>query len=243
MRSNLAVIEAESIPDSTVIHEFAVIRPGARIGEGVVIHPHVVIETGVTLGNGVEVFPGAYVGKEPKGAGVLARTPEFERRVVIGANSSVGVGAVIYYDVEIGANTLVGDRVVIREGCRVGSSVVLGVGVFLNYRTLVGDSTKVMDSSNSTGNVWIGNGVFIAPHVCMANDNALGRDAYSPASIIGPVIHDRASIGLGARLLPGVVIGEGAVVGAAALVTKDVTPYTLVMGVPAKYVRDVEKPA
>src|SRR5687768_12798870 len=104
-----AVVETDAIGINVRIGEYSVIREGARIGNDVTIHPHVIVESGVTIGDGVEIFPGCYIGREPKGAGVLARQPHFERRIVIGPNCSIGPLAVIYYDVVIGEQTLVCD--------------------------------------------------------------------------------------------------------------------------------------
>ena len=107
--SRLAVIETDTIGANVSIGEFAIVRSGASVGNDVVIHPHVVIEASVVIQEGVEIFPGAYIGKEPKDAGALARPLLFERRVVIGANSSINPYTVIYYDVEIGEHSLIGD--------------------------------------------------------------------------------------------------------------------------------------
>jgi UDP-3-O-[3-hydroxymyristoyl] glucosamine N-acyltransferase len=102
------------------------------IGEAVVIHPHVVIESGVAIGDNVEIFPGAYIGKVPKGAGALSRTPTFVARIEIGANCSIGPHAVVYYDVVLGASTLLGDGASIREQTRIGSRTVIGRYVTVN---------------------------------------------------------------------------------------------------------------
>src|SRR6476646_6525525 len=101
MISELAVVKTRDIGAGVTVREFAVIEEGVRLGDGVVIHPHVVIAAGVTLAAGVEVFPGAFIGKEPKGAGATARTPSFEPTVKIGAHTSIGPNAVVYYGTEI----------------------------------------------------------------------------------------------------------------------------------------------
>ena len=232
--SKLAVIETESIGRNVTIHEFAVIRRGAVLGDGVVIHPHVVIEAGVTVGAGVEIFPGAFLGKEPKGAGATARLPAFERRIVIGDGCSIGPHAVVFYDVEIGAGTLLGDGASIREQARIGERCLLSRYVTLNYNVRIGDRTKIMDLCHITGNTTIGSDVFISTMVGMTNDNAMGKDGFRDDDIRGPTIEDGAMIGVGAKLLPRVRIGAGAIVGAGAVVTRDVAPGVLVMGVPAK---------
>jgi acetyltransferase-like isoleucine patch superfamily enzyme len=68
----------------------------------------------------------------------------------------------------------------------------------------------------------------------MTNDNAIGSRSYSEELFKGPTIEDGAMIGAGATLLPRITIGKGAIVGVGAVVTKDVAPGSIVMGVPAK---------
>jgi acetyltransferase-like isoleucine patch superfamily enzyme len=240
MISELAVVKTRDIGADVTIREFAVIEEGVTIGDGVVIHPHVVIAAGVTLAAGVEVFPGAFLGKEPKGAGATARTPTFERRTSIGANSSIGPHAIIYYDVEIGENTLIGDGASIREQCRIGSRCIISRYVTINYNSTVGDRTKIMDMTHITGNSQLGSDVFCSLGVATANDNAIGAHGYSEEEIKGPTIGDGTMIGEGAILLPAVVIGEGAIVAAGAIVTKDVEARTLVAGGPARLVRRLD---
>jgi UDP-3-O-[3-hydroxymyristoyl] glucosamine N-acyltransferase len=232
--SPLAVVETEHVATGVNIAEFAVIRAGVRLGRGVRIHPHVVIEPGVEIGDDVELFPGAYLGKEPKGTGATARAARFERRVLVGRGTSVGPHAVIYYDVEIGADTLIGDGASIREQCRIGSKCLIGRYVTINYHTTVGDRTRIMDLTHITGNCVIGEDVFISVLVSTANDNEMVSRSFDEGKIAGPRIERRANIGEGANLLPGVRVGEGALVAAGAVVTKDVEPFSLVKGVPAR---------
>ena len=238
--ASTAVVETRHVGPGTRIGEFAVVRASARLGENVTIHPHVVVESGVVIGNDVEIFPGTYIGKEPRGSGALDRSPEFERQTTIGANCSVGPNATIYYDVRVGESTLVADGASIRERCRVGSKCIVARNVTLNYNARIGDRTKIMDCTHVTGNCTIGNDVFISVLVGMTNDNAMGKRGYSEESILGPTIEDGALVGAKANLLPGVKVGRGAVVGAGAVVTKSVEAETLVMGMPARFVRRVE---
>lgn len=238
--SPYALCDESSIGSGSVVHEFAVIRPGARLGRGVVIHPHVYIGDGVVLGDGVEIFPGAVLGKEPKGAGATARTPIFERHVLVGEGCSLGPHSVIYYGVEIGTHTLVGDGASVREGCRIGSNCIVSRGVTLNYNTRLGDRVKVMDLTHLTGNMTVEDDAFVSTMVATVNDRAIGRAGYDEDAIRGPHIEQGAAIGAGAVLLTGVRVGRGSTVGAGAVVTKDVEPFTLVMGTPARVVRRLD---
>jgi acetyltransferase-like isoleucine patch superfamily enzyme len=227
-----AIVSDKAILENDVeIGPYAVIGD-ACIGAGSIIHPHVVIYDGVHLGRGVEVFPGAFIGKEPRGAGNTARAPEFARRIEIGDECSIGPHAVIFYDVKIGSRTLLGDGVSIREKCRIGSNCILSRYVTINYASVIGDRTKVMDNTHITGNTRLGDDVFISTMVATTNDNLI-RAGYGD-HIVGPIVENFAVVGAGATLLPGVVIGERAVVAAGAVVTKSVSANTAVAGVPAR---------
>jgi UDP-3-O-[3-hydroxymyristoyl] glucosamine N-acyltransferase len=234
--SKMAVVETEEVGPNVTIAEFAVVRKGAKLGKDVVIHPFVVIESGVTIGDGVEIFPGAYIGKEPKGAGALARKLVFDRHVAIGANCCIGPNAVIYCDVEIGESTLIGDGALIREQTRVGSRSVIGVYAGVGYACRIGSQTKIMGYTGVAGKSTVGDNVFISAGVSMTNDNQLGRKGWREDENLGATIEDGAMIGAGAILLPGVVIGKGAIVGSGAMINTNVKPDALMLAMPARAV-------
>jgi UDP-3-O-[3-hydroxymyristoyl] glucosamine N-acyltransferase len=229
-----AIVKSK-IPESCTIHPYAIVQENVRLGENCIIHPFVVINDHVQLGDNVEVFPGAYIGKEPKGAGALARQPVFEKKVNIGADCSIGPHAVIYYDVEIGNNTLLGDGASIREQCRIGAQVIIGRYVTINYEVTIGDLTKIMDHSWLAGNMKIGKNVFISGGVMTANDNDMGAGGYDH-HVVGPVIQNNSRIGVGAILLPGITVGEHSVIAAGAVATRNVSINKTVKGIPAREV-------
>lgn len=229
-----AVIGRATIGRDVTIGPFAVIGDGAKIGDGCIFHPHVVIGDHASIGAKCEVFPGSVVGKEPKGAGALARTPRFKRRLEIGAGCSIGPHAVIYYDVFIGSGCLIGDAASIREQTVIGEGSVIGRHVTINYANRIGSHTKIMDHSWIAGNADIGDSVFISGGVLTSNDNALGRSPFDDSEMLGPTIEDGAVIGIGAILLPGLRIGARAVVAAGAIVTKDVPADATIMGAAAR---------
>lgn len=240
MISPMAVVQTTDIGPGTNIAEFAVVRRGVKIGRNVTIHPHVVIEEGVTIGDHVEIFPGAYIGRTPKGVGATARKIAFEKRVTIGENSSIGPGAVIYYDVTIGKNTIIGDAASIREQVAIGDFCIISRNVTMGYNVRIGDYTKIMDNTNVTGNTTIGQHVFVSALVVMTNDRGIGKWGYEEERVQGPKIGDRVAVGAGANLLPGVVIGDGAIVAAASVVSNDVPAGKMVAGYPSRVVKDAE---
>ncbi len=239
MLNSFALIETDQIGENTAIHEFAVIRKGAKIGSHVIIHPFVVIEEGVSIGDGTEIFPCSYIGKIPKGAGATARDISYSPKIVIGKNCAIGPHAVIFYDVEIGDNTLLGDGASIRELARIGHHCIIGRYVTINYNVRIGNHTRIMDMTHITGNCQIGDNVFISIHVSTVNDNAVVAREYEVERVQGPKIGHKATIGAGAILLPSVNIGESSFVGSGAIVTKDVPPHVLVLGVPAKVIKAI----
>lgn len=237
MIAKTAVVETELIGSGTRIGEFAVIRAGARLGKNVVVHPLVVVESGAEIGNGVEIFPGAYVGKEPRLADFTGRTLEYDKTVSVGANCTIGANAVIYCNVSIGEHTLIGDGVSIRENCVIGEKCILGAHVTVGYNVELHNRIKVMDHTHVVGKSLIEDDVFISLKVGMTNDRFVGARGYEEEQIQGATIRKGARVGVGANLLPGVEIGEQAIVGAGALVTKPVEARTVVMGIPARFAR------
>lgn len=229
-----AVVETDSIGEGVTIGEFAIVRPGAVLGDGVTILPHAIVDANVEVGAGTELQPGSYLGRRPRAAGVISREPTFEERLRIGANCSVGFNAVVYYDVEVGDDTLLGDFSSIRETARIGDGCVIGRAAVVDREVEVGARTLIGFGSVIAAKSIIGESVFIAPGSRTTNDNALGTDGWVEDQAAGAKIEDGAKLGSGAILLPGVTIGSEAIVGAGSVVTRDVAAGSTVVGSPAR---------
>lgn len=233
------IIDLQDIGQNVFIDENVIIKKDVKIGNNVIIHPNVIIEAGTVIGNNVEIFPGVYIGRTPKGAGATTRIPTFNKKIVIGDNCSIGSNAIIYYDVNIGNNTLIGDGASIREQVKIGSFCIISRYVTINYNTIIGDETKIMDLSHITGNCKIGKNVFISVHVSTTNDNNLGKQGYDESIIVGPIIKDNVRIGAKANILPGTTIGENVLVAAGSVVTKDIPNGKMIAGCPARIIGDI----
>jgi len=223
------------------IAKTAIIHEGVIIEDDVIIHDYVVIYPNVIIKKGVEVFDHCVVGKIPKSPGCTSRKIELENpNTIIGENTILSPFCSIYAGVEIGNNTLLGDYASIREQCKIGSYSLISRNVSINYNTIIGNHTKILDNTHITGNMIIGDNVFISTLVSTTNDNGMGRNGYNE-EVNGPIIKDNAKIGAAASILPNIIIGENSVVGAGAVVTNDVPDNKVVMGIPARIIKDIEE--
>jgi acetyltransferase-like isoleucine patch superfamily enzyme len=159
---------------------------------------------------------------------------------ILGDDAVIRSGTIIHGDVEIGDRLITGHRALIREHTRIGSHVVIGTNVVIEGHVEIGSYVKIESNAFIPTHTAIGDYVFIGPCVAISNDKypLRLREEYVPA---GAILEDSVSIGANATLLPGVRIGEGSIVGAGAVVTKDVPPWSLALGVPARVMPLPEK--
>jgi acetyltransferase-like isoleucine patch superfamily enzyme len=127
----------------------------------------------------------------------------------------------------------------VRERVVIDEDVVVGRGVLIENDTTIGARTKIQANAYVTNYSTVEEDVFIAPGVQTTNDNFMGRTERRHELMKGPTIRRGARVGGAAVLLPAVEIGEEAFVGAGAVVTRDVPARKLVVGNPARVLRDV----
>jgi acetyltransferase-like isoleucine patch superfamily enzyme len=203
------------------------------------IHPTATVYEGTVLGEGVKVLEGAVVGKQPTLSPRSTARREPLSPTTIGDGTIVSTGAIVFAGSSIGARVILGDQSCVRERVEIGDDVVLGRGSYIENDTTVGALTKIQAQAYITAYSTLEDNVFIAPCVVTTNDNYMGRTEKRLSQLRGPTIRRGARIGGGAILCPGVEIGEEAFVGAGAVVTKDVPPRRLVVGSPARVLREV----
>jgi acetyltransferase-like isoleucine patch superfamily enzyme len=203
------------------------------------VHESAIVYPGTVLGEGVKVLEYAVVGKQPTLSPRSTAKREPLPPANLGDGTVVSTGAVVFAGTTVGARVILGDQSCVRERVTIGDDVVVGRGSLIENDTTVGALTKIQADAYITAYSTLEDNVFIAPCVVTTNDNFMGRTERRHELIAGPTIRRGARVGGGAILCPGVEIGEEAFVGAGAVVTKDVPARMLVVGNPARVVRDV----
>jgi acetyltransferase-like isoleucine patch superfamily enzyme len=203
------------------------------------IHPTATVYPGTVLGQGVKVLENAVVGKQPALSPRSTATREEQPPAELGDGTIVSAGAIVFAGARLGARVIVGDQACVRERVELGDDVVVGRGSLVENDTTVGAGTRIQAHAYITAYSTLEEGVFVAPCVVTTNDDFMGRTERRLELMKGPTIRRGARVGGGAVLCPGVEIGEEAFVGAGAVVTKDVPPRVVVVGNPARVLRDV----
>ena len=203
------------------------------------IHPSATVYPGTVLGERVKILENAVVGKQPSLSPRSTAKRDPLAPTEIGDGTVVSTGAIVFAGSRVGARVVLGDQSCVRERVTIGDDVVLGRGSLVENDTTIGARTKIQADAYITAYSTLEEDVFIAPCVVTTNDNYMGRTERRHELIAGPTIRRGARIGGGAILCPGVEIGEEAFVGAGSVVTKDVPPRVVVVGSPARALREV----
>jgi UDP-2-acetamido-3-amino-2,3-dideoxy-glucuronate N-acetyltransferase len=198
-----------------------------------------VVYPGTVIGDGCKILDYAVVGKQPTLSPRSTTKQELLPPLELGAGTVVSTGAVVFAGTRIGERVIVGDQACVRERVEIDDDVVVGRGSLVENDTTIGALTKIQAHAYVTAYSTLEDNVFIAPCVTTTNDNFMGRTERRRELMKGPTIRRGARIGGGAVLLPGIEIGEEAFVGAGAIVIRDVPKRAVVVGSPARRIRDV----
>lgn len=155
---------------------------------------------------------------------------------VIGKESVVRSGCIIYTNTKIGTQVKFGHNCLIREFTEIGDFTNVGTNSIIEGQSKIGSHISIQSSVFIPLYSTVEDQVFLGPNCKLTNDKYVDRKPYQ---LKGPTIKRKASIGSNAVVMPGITVGEGAVIGASAVVTKDVPPYTIWMGIPAKLYKKV----
>jgi len=158
--------------------------------------------------------------------------------VEIGAGVLIGGQAVIHGGVRIGDGARIGDHAQIRDGALIGPGSTIGSFSSVDPGVRIGARVSVQTRCYITGGTVIEDDVFVGPGVTLTNDNTMDRHG-PDKEFEGPLLRRACRVGGGSTICPGVEIGEEAFVAAGAVVAADVAPRAVVVGVPARVLRQV----
>ncbi|KGA97304.1 UDP-3-O-(3-hydroxymyristoyl) glucosamine N-acyltransferase [Alkalihalobacillus alcalophilus ATCC 27647 = CGMCC 1.3604] len=223
------------IGDEVEIGQCVIIEENVKIGKGVKIGHHCVIKKDTIIQDHVRIEDLSILGKLPSSNKKMARKPEAHLApLIIGSHTLIGAQVTLYRGSEIGNHAFIADQSSIREQVKIGQQTIVGRQVIIEPNTTIGEKTTIQTGSYITADTVIEEHVFIGPCCSMSNDKymASGKGKHT-----GPRIRKGAKLGNHATLLPNIEIGEEAVVGAGAVVTKDVASRSTVVGNPAKLLK------
>ncbi len=210
---------------------------GVQIGDGTSFGAYVVVHNGSRIGDGATIEDHVVLGKRPRlaaGSGALGDVAALE----LGERVTVCAGAVVFAGATIGTGTILGDQSFVRERSSIGAGSVIGRGSVVDNDVQVGARVRVQTSVYLAAFTVVEDDVFVGPGVTSTNDDTMSRhDSAMP--LRGALLRRACRVGGGVVLTPGVEIGEEAFVAAGSVVTCDVPPRAVVMGVPARVVREV----
>ncbi|CEH30671.1 UDP-3-O-(3-hydroxymyristoyl) glucosamine N-acyltransferase [Aneurinibacillus migulanus] len=217
-----------------------IIEDSVVLGENVTIGHNVIIYEGSVIGDNVIIQDNVIIGKQPtKAKNSVLKEVKKNPPVIIGDGCTIGTSSIIYAGAILENDVFVADLATIRERVTVGERTIVGRGVAIENDCTIGRKCKLETNCYITAYSNLGNYVFVAPCVVTSNDNYMARSKERFDKMKGVTVKDGGRIGANAITLPGITIEEDGTVAAGSIVTRDVKKEELVVGIPAKKLRDV----
>ena len=215
-----------------------VLSPTAQVADDVVFGANVVVHGDTVIGAGVIVQDGVILGKAPHLSARSSSAAPVDGPLVIEAGASICAQAIVFAGARIGAGVIIGDQGYVRERTAVGAGSVVGRGACVDNDVVVGERVRLQSQVYITAFSVVEDDVFVGPCAMTTNDNTMARQ-HAGDELGGATLRRACRIGGGAILTPGIEVGEEAYVAAGSVVTNDVPPRGVVIGVPGRVVRYV----
>jgi acetyltransferase-like isoleucine patch superfamily enzyme len=187
----------------------------------------------VEIGEGAELGDFVIIGVLPRG-----KAAPGELRTIIGRNAVIRSHTIIYGGNVIGDDFQTGHAAMIREANEIGHNVSIGTHAIVEHHVKIADEVRIHSQAFIPEYSVLEQGCWIGPNVVFTNA-LYPLSPGAKASLQGPHICQGAKIGANSTLLPGVVVGQNALVGAGAVVVKDVPAAKVVVGNPARVIKDM----
>jgi len=203
-----------------MIHPTALISPKAQLGHGVMVGAYTIIHDNVKLGEGCSIGSHCEIGHPaPRAKG---------RPLVIGQGAMIRSHSVFYEGSTFGDGLVTGHRVTVREGTEAGLNLQIGTLGDIQGTCRIGDYVRFHSNVHIGQHSTIGDFVWIFPYVVLTND------PHPPSEVMrGVTLDDFVAVATMSVILPGVIVGRGALVGAHSSVARNVEPDMVVAGSPA----------
>lgn len=234
-----------NIKESCKIGAHSRIIGSVTLGENVIVGEYVTIYGPASISDGGYIGDYAIIGypkRSEMGNIIKKRLNHVERtdneESFIGKNVLVRPRCVLYGGVKVRSNVEFGHDALVRENTIIGDDTIIGSKVVIDGNCQIGRKVLLHTAAYICTFSKIEDGVFVGPKAIFTNDKYANQAAIK---LKGPVIKKKASIGAGAIVLPRVTVGEGSLIGAGSIVTKDTEPHTIYVGNPAQKLRRVRE--
>lgn len=206
-----------------MIHPTALISPDAQLGADVSVGAYTIIHGNVQIGDGCTVGSHCEIGYlAPRAQG---------RPLVIGRGANIRSHSIFYEGSTFGDGLITGHRVTVREGTQAGLNLQIGTLGDIQGTCQIGNYVRFHSNVHIGQHSTIGDFVWIFPYVVLTND------PHPPSEIMrGVTLRDYVAVATMSVILPGVEVGQGALIGAHSSVGRNVEPDTVVAGSPAKMI-------
>jgi acetyltransferase-like isoleucine patch superfamily enzyme len=204
-----------------MIHSTALISSDAQLGTDVSVGAYTIIHGNVQIGDGGTIGSHCEIGHPaPRAEG---------RPLVIGHGANIRSHSIFYEGSTFGDGLVTGHQVTVREGTQAGLNLQIGTLGDIQGTCKIGNYVRFHSNVHIGQHSTIGDFVWIFPYVVLTND------PHPPSEVMrGVTLNDYVAVATMSIILPGVMVGQGALIGAHSSVSRDVEPDTVVAGAPAK---------
>lgn len=215
------------------IHPTAIVSPSAKLGSNVTIGAHSIVYDNVVIGDDTFIGSHCTIG-EPIVTIHSQRNAYVNPTLHIGSKALIRSGSTLYAGSRIGESFECGHKVTIREEASIGRNVRIGTLSDIQGHCEIGNYVRFHSNVHIGHKSVVKDYVWIFPYVVLTND------PHPPSeTLVGVTVEEFAVIATMSVILPGVTIGQDALVGACSMVRKDVDPESVVVGNPAKPVASI----
>jgi acetyltransferase-like isoleucine patch superfamily enzyme len=209
-----------------------------RIGADVQFGANVTVHSGTVIGDGCMIEENAVLGKRPKLAARSSSAGAKLAPLELADGVTVCCAAIVFAGTRVGAGSILGDQSYVRERVVIGERSVIGRASCIDNDVAIGNRVVIQTNVYITAHSLVEDDVFVGPGASTTNDDTMSRHA-PDYELRGATLRRACRVGGSAVLVPGVEIGEEAFIAAGAVVTTDVRPRGVAIGVPARVVREV----